>query len=98
VRLLGQRRTEIGDLIWPEIDFEKQCIDLPPERTKNARTHIMPLSDEPLVILRGMDHEEDRDLVFGRGAGGFSGWSKAKAELDARIAKARGQVAYDDHR
>jgi hypothetical protein len=27
--------------------------------------------------------------VFGRGAGGFSGWSKAKAELDAKVAAAR---------
>jgi hypothetical protein len=31
--------------------------------------------------------------VFGRGAGGFSGWSKAKAELDARIAEMRGGQA-----
>jgi len=29
--------------------------------------------------------------VVGLGAGGFSGWSKAKSELDERIAKARRQ-------
>lgn len=94
--LLAQRKTEIGDLIWTEIDFDKREIELPAERCKNGRTmlkhgirsHIVPLGDEALAILRGIKHDEGRDLVFGKGAGGFSGWSKAKHELDARIAAA----------
>jgi integrase len=92
VRLLiltGQRKTEIGDLDWREVDAGTRQIELPPERTKNARAHIVPLSDEALVILRGVPRRKGRDLVFGCGAGGFSGWSKAKAELDAGIAAAR---------
>ena len=40
--------------------------------------------------------EEERDLVFGRGAGGFSGWSKAKSELDARIAEARAYAGVEE--
>jgi hypothetical protein len=32
---------------------------------------------------------DSRDFVFGSGDRGFSGWSKAKAELDARITAAR---------
>jgi hypothetical protein len=35
-----------------------------------------------------------RHLIFGRGAGGFGGWSKSKAELDARIAKARARAVH----
>jgi integrase len=92
VRLLiltGQRRAEIGDLAWPEIDLDKGLIELPGSRTKNGRPHLVPLSKHATVILEGILATEDRDLVFGRGAGGFSGWSKAKAELDARIAAAR---------
>jgi integrase len=92
VRLLiltGQRKTEIGDLVWPEIDFDKRQIELPPERTKNRRAHLVPLADEALEILADVAALCGRDLVFGRGAGGFSGWSKAKAELDARIKTAR---------
>ncbi len=90
VRLLmltGQRRLEIGDLIWPEIDAEKCQVELPAERTKNHRPHIVPLSDQALTLLP--KRRQGRDLVFGRADGGFSGWSKAKGELDARIAAAR---------
>ena len=97
VRLLiltGQRRAEIGDLAWPEIDLDKRQIDLPEHRTKNGRPHIVPLSDEALAVLKTVSPHEGRDFVFGRGAGGFGGWSKAKAELDTQIAKARAQAAH----
>jgi hypothetical protein len=36
-----------------------------------------------------VEQREGRELLFGRGEGGFSGWSKAKAELDERLAAAR---------
>jgi integrase len=95
--LTAQRKTEVGDLSWPEIDFDKREIELPAERCKNGRTmlkngirsHVVPLAEGALAILRGIERDEGRDLVFGRGAGGFSGWSKAKRELDDRIAAAR---------
>jgi integrase len=47
VRLLiltGQRRTEIGDLRWPELDFSRRLIELAGEGTKNHRPHVIPLS------------------------------------------------------
>jgi integrase len=97
VRLLiltGQRRREIGDLEWPELNLAERQIDLPDTRTKNRRPHIVPLSDEALAIIKVFPRRQGRDLVFGSGAGGFSGWSKAKAELDARIAMARVQTSY----
>jgi integrase len=87
--LTGQRRAEIGDLGWSEIDRAKSQIELPASRTKNGRPHLVPLCEQALEILDRIEVEEDRDLVFGRGEGGFSGWSKAKAELDERIAAAR---------
>ena len=97
VRLLiltGQRRGEIGDLAWSEVDLDKRQINLPEHRTKNGCPHIIPLSAEALEILKGFVCEEDRDLVFGRGVGGFGGWSKSKAELNSRIAKARARAAH----
>jgi hypothetical protein len=36
-----------------------------------------------------------RDVIVGSGARGFSGWSKGKIEIDARIAKARGMPVDD---
>jgi len=87
--LTGQRREEIGGLLWSEIDFDKPQIELPSERVKNHKVHLVPLSSEALAILESVDEEEGRDLVFGRGNGGYSGWSKSKRELDLRIAAAR---------
>jgi integrase len=89
VRLLmltGQRLREIADLRWGEVDLERATIVLPPERTKNHRRHEIPLSPPALAILTARKRR-GRDLVFGRGAGksGFSGWSAAKKQLDARL-------------
>ena len=87
--LTGQRRREIGDLAWLELEFGKQQIELPLERTKNGRPHLVPLSDLAVDILTGVERQENREFVFGRGAGGFSGWSRAKLELDIRITNGR---------
>ena len=42
--LTGQRRSEISELRWSEIDFSTGAINLPGDRTKNKRPHIIPLS------------------------------------------------------
>src|SRR5262245_32231546 len=88
VRLLiltGCRRDEIGSLRWSEIDKETRMIVLPGERTKNSRTHDVPLSKAALEIIDSIPRRMNRDFVFGEGKGGFSGWSKAKATLDAQL-------------
>lgn len=88
VRLLiltGCRRDEIGSLRWSEINKEARLIVLPGERTKNGRTHEVPLSKVALEIIGSIPHRVNRDFVFGEGKGGFSGWSKAKAALDAQL-------------
>ena len=58
---------------------------IPGERTKNGEQHVVPLSNTALEIVRTIERR-DRDYVFGRTrAGGFSGWSKSKKELDAGL-------------
>jgi integrase len=87
VRLLvltGQRREEIGGLRWSEV--HKDRIVLPPERTKNRRQHEVPLSAQARSIIERQIRRNSRELVFGIGQGGFSGWSDAKAALDERLA------------
>lgn len=91
VRLLiltGQRRDEVGDMKWSELDLDRGLWTIPRERTKNGLTHEVPLSGAALEILRNTARREGRDFVFGEGRGGFSGWSKSKTRLDTRIAKA----------
>ena len=92
--LTGARRNEIGDLRWSEVDFEAATATLPPERTKNKRPHLIPLSRPALALLkeRWETRDPDRDLVFGARSGPFSGWSRSKRELDQRLADAAAPV------
>ena len=86
VRLLlltACRRDEIGSLQWSEIDMEARTITLPPERTKNGRAFLVPLSDAAIAILKDIEPRGDRPYVFGGGKAGYSGWSKSKKILDA---------------
>jgi integrase len=80
--LTGQRKTEIADLAWNEIDINKRQILLPAHRVKNGREHLVPLAEPALDLLKALPRYLGRNLVFGTGSGGFSGWSKAKAALD----------------
>jgi integrase len=84
--LTGQRANEIAQLRWNEVHDEQ--IVLPAERTKNARSHVIPLSEVAKGILPWL-REGDRTFVFGRDNTGFSGWGKAKEKLDARVAEAK---------
>lgn len=89
VRLLmltGCRRDEIGRLRWDEVDLEARKVTISDQRTKNKREHVVPLSDEALAILDGVERR-DAPHVFGLRDGPFSGWSKAKAQLDAAVGK-----------
>jgi integrase len=97
ILLTGCRRAEIGDLKWSEVDIKKHTITLPRERTKNGQEHVVPLSNEAHSIILGA-YNPDREYVFGRTrAGGFSGWSKSKAEFD-KIVKLKDRWTLHDLR
>jgi len=82
VRLLlltGQRRDEIGALRWSEVDLDRKLIVLAPERTKNSRTHEVPLSAQAIAILARQPKRTE--FVFSKAMG----WAKGKAALDQRL-------------
>jgi integrase len=92
--LTGQRASEIGSLQWTEIT--ETAIELPGSRTKNGRPHIVPLSSPALDIITSQPRRADddgtlRDLIFGIGQRGFSGWDYGKASLDKRITEKLGE-------
>jgi integrase len=98
--LCGARREEIGGLRWSEIDLAEGVITLPPERTKNHREFEIILSPPALAILKSRPRltwpdGSSCDLVFGRGARGFSDWVGSKADLDGRIEAVRKARAAD---
>jgi integrase len=85
--LTGQRRDEIGQLRWDEVDLDRAVITLPGLRTKNGRQHMIPLAAKAMGILtaRWERRDPDRALVFGIGQRGFSGWADCKRRLDDEI-------------
>ena len=95
--LTGQRAGEISGLRWSEIMLDNRLdpvsVILPKERVKNKRAHVVPLAPMAKDILKTRARSVDRDLVFGAGTGGFSGWSKAKLQLDAAILANRRKAA-----
>jgi integrase len=98
--LILQRREEVGGMRRSELDLESAMWSLPPERTKNALTHLVPLPRQAVEILERQleaqrsaaeaDREcKERDYIFGEGEGPYSGWSRSKRRLDRRILEAR---------
>jgi len=93
--LTGQREAEIAGMRWYEL--KDDVLVLPPERTKNHREHMVPLSEPAQAIIaeqpRRFDREGNlRELVFGFGQGPFSGWGKAMEILNKRIAEKTGHA------
>jgi integrase len=87
--LTGLRRNEVAGLLWEEIDFDRATIIVGADRMKNHKQHLVPLNDAARAILceryARLDPGDSRTTVFGRRDSGFSGFSKAKRELDALV-------------
>ena len=87
VRLLllsAQRREEVASMRWSELELDHGIWMIPEGRTKNARPHMVPLSDQVVSIIKSQHSLPGRDLVFGTGKGGYSGWGRSKERSDRR--------------
>jgi integrase len=80
--LTGQRREEAAAMTWAELSGDFSTWTIPAARAKNGATHVVPLSEPARELLRGAP--KCGDLIFPGLRGAFSGWSKAKAALDAK--------------
>jgi integrase len=92
--LTGQRLREIGWLRWSEVEFDRNRIVLPAERTKNGRQHSVPLSGTVRKMLedqRGVS-PDGQELVFEYRGGAFRSWTIGKEKLDARVAELNGSA------
>ena len=87
--LLGQRRSEVAEMEWPEVDTDKRVWTIPAERSKNDCEHIVPLPDVAIDILDSLPRYDEGDFVFTTTAGErpVSGFSKAKTRTDEILAK-----------
>ncbi len=49
--LTAQRRSEVAEMVWAELDLDNKLWTLPAARSKNKREHTIPLSEPALAIL-----------------------------------------------
>ena len=97
--LTGQRKSEVAEARWSEIDLARKLWTIPAERMKADAAHVVPLSDDVVVILESLPRFKKGDHLFSTtfGAKPVNGFSKAKERLDTRmlrswraLARARG--------
>ena len=79
--LTGQRREEVAGLQWAELDLVQRIWTLPKSRTKNAKAHVVHLSEQSMAVLARADQQGP--YVFSLlGAKPFQEFSRAKRLLD----------------
>jgi integrase len=79
--LTGQRREEVARLQWQELDMVERIWTIPKSRTKNAKPHIVHLSEQAIDVLKRTDQR--CPYVFSKlGTKPFQEFSRAKRRLD----------------
>jgi len=79
--LTGQRREEVARLRWEELDLAQRVWTLPKSRTKNAKAHVVHLSEQSIAVLTRADRPGP--YVFSLlGTKPFQEFSRAKRRLD----------------
>ncbi|MHA6646190.1 tyrosine-type recombinase/integrase [Mesorhizobium sp. A623] len=83
----GQRKSDIGESSWPELDLAEKLLTIPAERFKSELQHLVPLSDISTEIFSALPRfkEEGSGLFLfstSNGVKAVNGYSKAKRRLD----------------
>jgi integrase len=79
-----QRKSEVAEAAWPELDLKKALWTIPAERMKSDAPHIVPLTEDAIAILKSLPEFKSGDFVFSTcfGKSAVNGFSKAKNRLD----------------
>ncbi|MDX0112607.1 DUF4102 domain-containing protein [Sinorhizobium meliloti] len=95
--LTAQRRNEVAHAARKEFDLggNNQLWTIPPERSKNGKEHIVPISPLSSELLSGIPKVGDVYLLSTTGDTPVSGFSKAKAAIDAEMLKIAQKEAAD---
>ncbi len=84
--LSGQRRAEVAEMRWSEVDLEKRLWTLPSTRAKNGRQHTVPITDAMLDVLRKVPRFLGSDYVFTTtGKSPVSGFGRLKNRLEKAL-------------
>ncbi len=84
----GQRKSEVLNMRWQDIDTNRKLWTLPKESTKSNREHYVHLSPLALRILENAEKQDE--YVFSiDGKKPFNGFSKAKSRVETLIGELR---------
>jgi len=85
--LMGQRRSEVAEMEWSEVDFEKGEWIIPAARSKNRLAHSVPLAPAALELLRSLPRigSNTGPIFTTTGETAVSGFSVAKNGLTGRL-------------
>jgi integrase len=79
--LTGQRREEVAQLAWDELDLTQRVWTIPKSRTKNAKPHIVQLSDQSITVLKRITKQSPHVFAIHQGRP-FQDFAVAKRKLD----------------
>jgi integrase len=92
VRMLtmsGQRRTEVAEARWSEIDLKQRLWTIPRGRMKGDAAHTVPLTEGMIALLEALPRFNRGDYLFSTtfGVKAVNGFSKAKQRLDHEMVR-----------
>lgn len=94
--LTGQRREEVNNMVWEEIDRDERLWGLPGVRTKNREPNRVPLNDLAIAVLddlAGGSKWPRRGRVFATSTGApFTAYHKGKMKVDRLLNKDGGDA------
>ena len=79
--LTGQRREEVAQMTWSEIDEATRTWHIPSQRAKTAKAHLVHLSDAVWTIIKSRP-QHSRFVFATAGGKNFQSFKFAKANLD----------------
>jgi integrase len=95
--LTGQRRSEVADARWSEIDLGRRLWTIPAERMKMKSAHVVPVTGDLLSLLSSLPRFTRGDHLFSTtfGERSVGGFSKARERLDRLVAPMPPWVLHD---
>jgi integrase len=90
----GQRKSEVAEARWSEIDLARKLWAIPAERMKADAAHLVPLSDDVVRLLKSLPRFTNGECLFSTNFGKtpVNGFSKGKARLDNAMGAALGRA------
>jgi len=80
--LTGQRRCEVSEMQWKELDLERSIWTLPASRCKNNHSHEIQLSPQAVSILRAVPRMGDYVFSYDGGRSPITMSSQLKDRID----------------